>query len=255
MKKIVDYLEKLGLTVIESKLYHEILKIGPTTVKEVAELIGINRVTAHFQINNLIQKGFITQLKQTARRQIVAESPGKLHYLIEQKEKTVKQLKSDFPDFIKTLSDNLPKSKSHEQKIEIKYYEGKKGVQLIYEDVLSSKEVRSYVKLGAISEVFPNNFRLFNKKMKENPNLIIWEIVEKSKISEKNTRIFAKNKRYHYKLAHPSIKLSTSDVMIYNNKIAMVDLKQRVSGVIIVSKDFFEMSKEIFDFVWKMTPD
>ena len=255
MKKIVDFLEQLGLTETEAKLYQKILQIGPTTVKEVAELVGVNRVTAHFQIDNLIQKGLVTQLKQATRRQVVAEPPERLHYLIEQKEKSVRLLKSDFPDFIKTLTNHLPKPKSQEQKVEVKYYDGKKGVQLIYNDVLSSKEVRSYVKLDAISTIFPNNFALFNKKMKENPDLIIWEIVEQSKISEKNIRIFSKNKRYHYKLAHPSIKLSASDVMIYNNKIAMVDLRQHVSGVIIISKDFFEISKEIFDFVWKMTPD
>lgn len=255
MKKIVDFLEQLGLTKLEAKLYQEILKIGPTTVKEVAESVGINRVTAHFQIDNLIQKGLITQLKQTTRRQIVAEPPERLHYLIEQKEKNVKQLKEDFPDFLKTLSDNLPKTKTKEEKVEVKYYEGKKGVQLIYNDVLSSKEVRSYVKLDAIASIFPNNFTLFNRKLKENPDLRIWEIVEKSKTSEKHTDNFAKNTRYHYKLAHPSIKLSSSDVMIYNNKIAMVNLVEQVSGVIIISKDFYEMSKEIFDFVWKMTPD
>ena len=52
------------MTEIEAKIYHEVLKVGPTTVQEVAQLIGINRVTAHFQINNLVKKGLVTQLMQ-----------------------------------------------------------------------------------------------------------------------------------------------------------------------------------------------
>jgi len=255
MKKIVDYLQDLGLTEIESKVYQGLLEIGASTVKDLAEHIGIKRITTHFNVESLISKGLITQTVHGSRRQIVAEQPDRLYYLIEQKEKGVKQLQSDFPDFVKTLDGYLSKPRSEEQKIEVKYYEGKKEVQLIYKDVLNAKEVRSYVKFGAVSLVFPDNFNLFNEAIDKNPNLIIWEIVENSKVSQKLTNMFAQNSRYHYKVAHPSIQLSASDFMIYDNKIAMVNLSKHVSGVIILSKDFFEVSKEIFDFVWKMTPD
>jgi predicted transcriptional regulator len=255
MKKIVDYLQNLGLSEVEAKLYQEIVKTGPTTVKEVAELLGINRVTAHFQIDNLIEKGLVSQLKQTARRQVLAEPPERLHYLIEQKEKMAKYLRTNFSDLIKTINSILPKQNIHKQKVEVKYFERKKAVRQIYDDVLSSNEIRSYVKLDAVSLLFPKNVELFVKAMKKNSKLVLWEIVERSEISKKNTRIFAKNNRYHYKIAHPLIKFSSSDVMIYNNKIAIINLAENVSGLIIKSPDFYKLSKEIFDFVWKMTPD
>jgi sugar-specific transcriptional regulator TrmB len=256
MKKITDYLQELGLTEIEAKVYQGLCEIGSTTVKNLSDHIGIKRITTHFNVENLITKGLIAQTVHGSRRQIIAEPPERLEYLIEQKEKNIARLKVDFPDFVKTLQLDLSKPKSHEQTVEVKYYTGKKEVQLIYNEVLTSaKEVRSYVKMDAVSEVFPENFELFSKKMKENPNLIMWEIVEKSKVAKESTDVFARNERYHFKIAHTSIRLSASDVMIYNNKVAMVNLSQHVSGVIIESKDFYEISKEIFDFVWRMTPE
>ena len=255
MKKVTDYLQQLGLTEIEAKVYSGLIEKGPSSVKNLADHIGIKRITTHFNVQSLITKGLIVQTVHGSRRQIIAEPPERLQYLIEQKEKNVIQLKNEFSDFVKILKNDLSKPKIEEQKVEVKYYEGKNGVQLIYKEVLAANEVRSYVKFDAVSSIFPDNFDLFSKGMKDNPNLIIWEIVEKSKISKSLTYNFAKNSRYHYKIAHPTIKLSDSDVMLYDNKIAMVNLRQNVSGVIIVSKDFYEVTKEIFDFVWRMTPE
>ena len=73
MKKITDYLQELGLTEIEAAVYQGLLETGPTTVKNLADHIGIKRITTHFNVESLIEKGLIIQTKSGTKRQIIAE--------------------------------------------------------------------------------------------------------------------------------------------------------------------------------------
>jgi len=255
MKKIIDYLQNIGLSETEAKLYESLLKIGPSTIKELSVYININRITVHFNIENLIEKGLIGQSRIGARRKIFVEPPKRLKYLIEQKLENFKIIKDKFPDILDTINSIYFSKIKESQNIEVKYYVGKKEVELIYKDVLSAKEVRSYVNLDIVASVFPENVELFVKGLDKNRDLNIWEIVENSKTAEENTAIFARNKRYHFKIAYSSIKLSAADVMIYSNKVAVVNVSKHASGMIFISKDYYDISKEIFDFVWRMIPD
>ncbi|MDO8610448.1 MAG: helix-turn-helix domain-containing protein [bacterium] len=250
MKKIQDFLEQLGLTEIEAKIYQEVLKIGPTTVKEVSELIDINRVTVHFQINNLIQKGLVTQIKQTTRRQIVAEPPEHLQYLIEQKEKTVMQLKSDFPDFIKTINDNLPKSKSKEQKVEVKYYEGKNSATLVYDQTRNSNEVYSFVNLDKYYKVFPSTEKYFLKALNKNNKRKVWDIAIDSPLARK---IQVSHPRYFCKLIPSSRYFSGFDFIQFEDCLAIIQLElEQVSATVIKSKIIADSFKALHQSVWSL---
>lgn len=248
MKKIVDFLEQLGLTKIEAKIYHEVLKVGPTTVQEVSQLIGINRVTAHFQIDNLIKKGLITQLKQTTRRQIVAEPPERLKYLIEQKEKIVKNLQSDFPDFIKTISNNLPKSESQKQKVEVKYYEGKNAVALLYKQTTQSDKVYSFVNLDKYYKIFPNTESLFLKAFNSNPNREVWDIAIDSPLAK---QIKECHPRYYCKLITTSRFFPGFDLFQFEDYLAIIQLEpNQVNATLIKSKIISNSFKALHQSMW-----
>ena len=219
---------------------------------ELANHVAIKRITAHFNIESLIAKGLVTETRKGARRQIVAEDPERLKSMLEDRESEIQLLKQNLPNIIQSISKAIPKKKTAED-VDIRYYEGKKGVKTIYEEVLSSKEVRSYVNLDRVAEIFPENVSLFNSAMKNNPDLIFWEIVEQSDTAKQNTHFFAKNdQKYHYKFAPTSLKLSAADVMIYDGKVAVVSVSEDSNGIIFVNENFYNISKEVFDFVWRM---
>lgn len=254
MNKIDEYLKKLGLSEIEAKIYLGLLSHGPSTVKELAEYTDLNRVTTHFQVNNLINKGLAVQLKKTARRKIAAESPDKLIYLIEQQEKEILQLKYGFPDFLKTVNNGIPHSTSKDEDIEVKYYKGKTGVQLIYDDVLNANELRSYVNALEIAKVFPNNMNNFIKIHNARRDMKIWEIMNQSEKVESYAKSMGNN-RYYYKFIPPTLNLSVVDYLIYDGKVAIVNIRENPTGMIIINKDYYENAKAIFNFVWSMLPD
>jgi sugar-specific transcriptional regulator TrmB len=254
MKKVTDYLQELGLTEIEAKVYQGLLETGPTTVKELSEQIGIKRITTHFNVETLIRKGLVSQTVHGARRQILAEPPERLNYLIEQREKEILQIKDSFPDFLKTVSSSSHHSDSRDQEVEVKYYVGKPGVQSIYEDVLRANEVRAYVNSKEIAKVFPKNIELFVKTHNFRREMYIWEIMNKSSVATHYSGSMAKG-RHFVKYVPETMNLSVVDYIIYDGKVAIINIKENPTGMIIINKDYYENAKEIFNFVWKMLPD
>lgn len=140
MKKITDYLQELGLTELESLLYQGLLETGQTTIMELAEHTGIKRITVHFNIENLIKKGLVTQSIQGSRRHIKAEPPERLHYLIEQKDFNLENLKKNFSEVENSLKKLIP-SHVAQSNMEVKFFQGKKQIQRLYDEILKTKEL------------------------------------------------------------------------------------------------------------------
>jgi sugar-specific transcriptional regulator TrmB len=253
MKKITDYLEQLGLSKIEAQLYQGLLEMGKTTIMELANHIGMKRITAHFNIESLIKKGLVIQTMEGARRYIIAEPPERFGYLVEQKLEYVKHLQEKLPDIIQTIGSNFPKANVSED-IEIKYYKGKDSVKVIYDEVLRAKEIRAYVNALEVAKIFPENMKIFIETHNKRKNMKIWEIMNKSPKAQDYAEQMAEG-RYFYKFIPEYLDLSVVDYMIYDGKVAIVNIKERATGLIISNQDYYDNAKAIFDFVWKMLPD
>jgi sugar-specific transcriptional regulator TrmB len=254
MKAVNEYLKHLGLSEIESKLYLGLLEVGSTTVMELANHVGIKRITAHFNVESLIAKGLITETRKGARRQIVAEDPEKLHVLLEEQELQISQIKQTLPQIIQSIAKNIPKNNAPTN-VEVRYYEGKRAVKHIYDEVLNAKELRAFV-TDTIDVVFPENADLFIKNIKSRQDMKIWEIINDSPQHEEYISSMNSN-RYHCKVIDK--KLEITDHMIYDNNVAIISVDgprdDQITGVVITGENFYQSSKTIFEFVWSMLPN
>ena len=253
MKKLQDYLLQLGLSELEAKLYEGLLELGPTTVQYLSNHVGVKRITTHFNVESLIQKGLVTETRSGTRRQIIAEQPERLGYLVEQKIESAKKLQEKLPDILDTIQTALPESKASGS-VEIKYYKGKQSVKLIYDESLKAKEFRAYVNCKQLSMVFPVNVDLFVKTHKERKEMRIWEIMEQSPESFDYANKMPKE-RYLCKFVPNGMNLSVIDYMMFDGKVAIVDLKEETSGMVIDNFNYYTSAKAIFEFVWQMLPD
>lgn len=252
MDKTVDYLKQLGLTDIEAKLYLALLKSGPTGVKELAQKVDVKRTTAYFYIDQLIEKNLIIKLVKGSKKQITVVDPQEnLERLVQQKMLSAKQTKELFPTMLKTIT-TLGKDIEGSQEAEIKYYKGKLGVKKIYEEALQSKELRTYVKVEATDGLFSDNISLFNNAFKKNPHLSVKELIYDSPSATKDAhQILLKSKRYSYKLIPNELKLTSGDILIYDGKVAIITYKGVVTCVVLKSIDYYNNSKELFDYIWR----
>lgn len=74
MSNVLAYLNNIGFSKIEAKLYIELLKTGPLTVSTLAEKTKINRTATYSHINSLLEKGIIAKVKGSANK-IAANPP------------------------------------------------------------------------------------------------------------------------------------------------------------------------------------
>jgi sugar-specific transcriptional regulator TrmB len=251
MNRIIDYLEQLNLSDIEAKLYLELLKTGPISVRELAKAVGMKRTTAYFHIDMLTEKGLVMKIVNGSHKQVAANPPEEtLKELVEQKLRSAKESKEEFPTMLKDIKSIYP-AVNDVSEAEIKYYKGKNGVKKIYEDVLKAQEVRSYVNIAEIAEVFPENSQLFDDALKANSQLKVFEIVDDSPETKKRFETVSQSERYFYKLLPAGMKLTAQDILIYDNKVAIIHFKDKMNGVVLRNADLYNNFKLLFDFVWK----
>jgi sugar-specific transcriptional regulator TrmB len=253
MKKIRDFLSNLGLTETEINIYVKLLELGRTSVSELARTLEMNRVTAHFTIQGLIDKGLITHVKEGRSRELTAQPPEALKYLIEQKDKEVKLLNEQFTSTLPMLTGLMPQINQESKEFDVKFFEGIQGVRAIYREVLKAKELRSYVNIQAISSVLPENPAMFPEATRLK-HLKMWEIIENSPKSQEYLKTIDPH-NYFYKFIPTSSKLSTFDYMIFDGKIAMISGTEKLNGLMIINTNLYLNARTLFEIMWNLLPD
>lgn len=255
MSRITDYLEALSLSEIESKLYLTLLESGPITVRELASVVDMKRTTAYLYIDHLIEKGLIMKIVKGPLKLIAVVDPEvSLKKLVQDKVDTAVSLKNDLPAIVKHISDSLPEGVEVGD-AEIKFYKGKNGVKKIYEEALKSKELRSYVNMSDVVNYFPENASTFDEAFEKNKELELIEFIEDSPVSRDIIKVLAQNKRYKFKFLPKDIQVSASDILLYDGHVAIINLRESTTGVVFHNKDYFNISKELFDHMWRTHPD
>jgi sugar-specific transcriptional regulator TrmB len=255
MDKIVDYLKQLELSDIEAKLYVALLQSGVTGVKELAEKVDVKRTTAYFYIDQLIEKNLIIKVVNKSKKQIAAVDPKEgLEELVKRKLQSAQETKEQFSTMLKSITELNP-TVADTQDSEIQYYKGKNGVRKIYEKALQADALRSFVNVTEILEVFPENSQLFDSAFKKNQKIKMYEIVEDSPQARKRFAATPKLERYFYKLLPENMKLSAQDILIYDNKVAIIHFKDTIYGVVLTNADLYNNFKMLFNFIWKILPE
>lgn len=253
MQSVLEYLKQLDLSEIEAKIYLTLIEGGPKRVRELAESVGLKRTTTYFYIDLLVKKGLVAEDMKVSGSRITANPPQWLKYLVDKKIKTAQILQEQYPTVIKTIGAHFSKTQAPEDETEIKYFKGINNIRLIYEEALSGNELRSYVNIEEIAAVFPENFKVFDNALRQNPNLKIFEIVENSPSTKK--RIKTSNQKHLYKTLPKNIKLTAQDILIYNNKVSIIHLKEKTNGITLHNQDLYNNFRMLFDFIWKILPE
>lgn len=248
-KAVKTYLQDFGLTDKEIVVYVSLLKSGPSSIMNIARRTGIKRSTCHNYVEELIAKGLVSQTNYGERRMVVAEDPEKLKFLLEQRKWDVKKLEKNMPDVLQSIYGLIPNAKENSS-VDVKYYVGKDGTQLIYKEAFASAELRSYVNLGMMSETFPENAHFFKDISSKVKNQVVLEIVDNSEKTAKLVEDFVQTKNFKFKVADPSLNLVSMDILIYDGKVAMVNVSDTIKGTIIDNKEYYENMKSMFDFIW-----
>lgn len=259
-KNVTHYLELLDISEDEAQVYLKLLQTGAISGRDLAKTLGIPRTTVYNYLDLLIEKGLVMKLVSGSRTQFAANQPTDcLPFLVDQKVQASKQIQDGLPHILDTLQETFPRENTKTiSEAEIKYYKGKNGVKKIYEEALQARELRSYVNIAIMYETLPENSQVFAHALKNNKTLKMYEIIEDSAISREQTEFQTKNanhERYFYKFLPKEVKLSAADTLIYDGKVAVINVRNQITGVVFQNTDHYNNLKALFDSYWNMLPD
>lgn len=239
----IEILKSLGFSDKSASVYLALLRLGPSSVRKIAEKTNLNRGVVYDKLKWLQKFGIVNYYKQQSKQLFVAEDPQKLHNLLQNKEAELSNLSKQLDSF-------LPELKSiHNKggKRPISRYYSKKEIHKILEDVLEAcgnseeKEYRIYSAAG-IREYLYDNFTTFS-------DVRITKGIQVKAIaigSGGELRGMDERKWIEANDSTPTY------IIIYPRKTAYISLnaKDEPIGVVIENDGVYNTQKIIFDNLW-----
>lgn len=251
MKSSLNYLCQLGLKEIEAKLYLGLLSEGETTVMKLAQKVNIKRVTAHFHVENLIQKGLVVEKVIGAKRFLIPNPPQAIKDMLENKKIEIDTLDQEFPKFIKSIQQQMNGDQLPQQFLPM--YHGVDGFREASNRSLDYAEDEIFFLFNMDDWCKTYTVELDRKyyiptRIKRSIQLRV--LTFESPLMNEYKTLDEKESREIRFLASPQpMHLS---LMIYNNEVAFLQSKYPYSAMVIHDPDYYQAFRMMFKNLWEM---
>jgi len=242
---IQDSLRQLGLSERESKVYQELIKIGPTTITNLIKNTGIPSSKIYDVLERLLQKGLATQILIKGKKEFHPANPDKLFNLIKEKENTINEILPKLQNLYKKTN----------QEIIAEIYKGKEGAKTIFEDIL--KENKDWLSIGASAKseiTLPYYMDNFYRKM-SNKKIKLKSLFTNNSETQKLRSKLKNYTNIKVKFLPKEIK-NLMSVFIYSNKIVIIPITEDIEInpliILIKSKESSDSYKDYFNWLWKL---
>lgn len=244
----IGELQRLGLNKNEAIVYSGLIIKKSATAAELVRLLGIHRNIVYDNLEKLISKGFASYVVEESRKKFIAEDPKVILEFLEDKKKEIDRELELAKKMIPKINSILAKNKNNN---EATIYRGISGIKKIFLDVLDSKE---YWVIGLnensvdlLGESFWYNFNLKSRLKKIKENLLLNSNFE-ADVNLKQSRVSK-----HRIL--PSELIQVTEIVMYENKVAIIVYGDEPIVILIESLDVFSSFRKQFDFLWKLSKD
>lgn len=252
----INYLQELGLSDKEARVYIASLSLGAASVQKIAEAADIKRVTTYVVLESLINLGLISRSNKGKKTYFVAEEPVSLRRLIKKKEQELNDQKQG----LEMILPELAKAKSLPKDIpNVKFYDTAEGIRSILNSFLASQRKGSIKELYGISnldqlyEFFPEI-----KEAASNPTRVSLGIPSKFIYCYSQGPILkagdkAKNRQSKY--VDSGKCFLNGDISISENYVIILSLAgNKPIGVTIQSREIAKGMRGLFEMVWNSLP-
>lgn len=236
-------LQKLGLTIGESKVYSYLLKESESTTGPIVKNSQVAYSKVYEILERLISKGLVSFITKEKTKHYKALPPSRLKDFLEKQKQEISQKEE-------TLENIMPKIQelTKIEKSSTEIYTGLNGVKTAYEKLIEDKngstvkyffsyKKETYEKINQFYyQLFPK-LRLLNISL----NGISNEEFRKEFGKEKPPK-FLKNKFVKFPIP--------SNIDILGNKILITTWEGTPTGILITSKEVSNSFEEYFDNVW-----
>jgi len=237
-------LQSFGFSEKETIVYVALLELGKGTVRQISSKAGINRTTSYDILGSLSNKGLVSVSGKEPKSEYAVEPPEAITtYLKKVAEEATERIKKS-----EAVLPELELLHAKQNRPRIRFYEGKEGLERVYEDTLTSSEpIRAYATIDDMHNALPNYFPEYYKRRAGN-NISIRAIVPETPSGrerkthdeeEKRQIAFVPADKYYF----------SPEINIYDDKVMIASWREKL-GIIIESHEIADAMKKIYELAW-----
>lgn len=246
-KLIKDTLGLLGLSDKEQRFYLANFTLGPATIQEITKKARLERSTAYLVYQDLLKKGVIEEDHKQYKKKIIPAEPKALLRMLSARQRVVRRQEIE-------LSEKLPELeavfKTSDVRPYVRVFEGSSALFAVWGDVLSSTgEILLWTNQKTENLFFTKEFHEKFIKERIEKKIPIRALAVNNAMGKSLHMTDAKSLRRSKLLPiHTSF---SSETYIYDCKVAILDYKKDIIGIIIESSPIAETQRAIFDMTWE----
>ncbi len=227
------FLQDLGLSEKEAKVYVSLLQVERGSINELAEKTGINRTTVYPVLETLSKKGLVSEAHEGKKITYQAEPPERLETYVERQKVLLNEKASRLKEMIPQM-----KSIQREQgeRPVVKFYEGRDGALSAYSEFYelheeSNKEGYFIYNRNLLEEVYSSEERDKFYQMRIGKEVIPNSVYTRR---EGDMEFKSEGKRVRIDAEHYPI---LSDITIIEDRVIITTLSEQVTSILIKSRD------------------
>lgn len=247
-----DILEDIGLSSEEATVYTTLLKHGYLNARRIVQLTGIKRGMAYKALDQLEMHGLIEKKKEHGSVTVFFPiHPHALSDMLDTKAKQLETVRLGLDTVIGELASdfNLISGKPN-----IRFFEGKKGLENVVEDSLYAKEdIYTYLDLETVEKHMHDYNEAYTKK-RDKLGIKKKGLILDSPFSRKMIKDYHTETTEAKFITHNAPPFETV-MQIYDNKVTYITLDENAMiGVIIEDHHIYTMHRYLFEYLWSITP-
>lgn len=247
--RLTHSLTQLGCTDKECRFFLACYKLGPSSIADITTKARLQRSTAYIIAEQLIEKDLLTQDHRTYNKLYTAVPPQTIIRLLESKKRRLGRLSADMQDNITALEnlynspDLLPAVTTHH---------GAGGLSSIWKSILgASDEILLWTNQATEPRIFESNLhqQFINERMQRKLPIRVLAVDNR----EGRALLPDDNSLLRQTRLLPPETMFSAETYLYNDKMAILDYKNGIFGLIIVSPHIYEAQKAVFEMAWEMS--
>lgn len=247
-KDLKVLLKKYGFSQTESVVYMYLFKKGAATVQEIVDGTKVPRSTVYDVLDSFKNAGLVSYLESKPKRKYVIESPHQIANYIEQSyQEKKKSIKSEFEERQQEFKDSVHKLLSAQDNVRprVRFYEGIHGINAMREDALNSKVDRYQVVFNYddTKKTLERGQGLFYKDIEDQIKKIPSSNIYTSALGDVLNKSGAEDHSKVFSYTEESIP---AEIVIYGDRVAMIDHRGDTITVIIENKNIAETIRSLF---------
>lgn len=232
-------LEGLGLNSKEQACYLALLELGEASIADIAKKAAIKRPTAYVVVNQLSEKGFISEFRRGKHARFIAKEPSGL---VADARMRLKELENVMP-----MLESLKQKENSRPRVLI--FEGKEGADRAFDDWFITKGEALFISNVDLNmPIFTKTFQRITYKM-IGPDFRFRELIEDTDKGREYARQFRSQYR-PIRLLQPHSSPFAMDLGVYGRRSVITSVTNETVSVCIDSESVADSFRNIFEGLW-----